>query len=250
LWKNQKGGAFLFRFLKSIKKETYGKVAAIVVAAGNGSRMGGEIPKQFMELAGRPVLAHTLRALQDTPSVSEIITVTKEQDILMVYDLLKEYEITKGTAVVPGGETRQQSVKCGLKIASGADFILIHDGARPCVLPQQVERTIAAAAQFGGAVLGCPVTDTLKQVNQQGMVVGTVDRSSLWQAQTPQVFRADVIRAAYENPQREDTTDDCALVEQMGAAVVMVEGTSDNIKITTPADLAIAEAILCGEEIT
>jgi len=238
----------MFNFFKKNETPKTHKVSAIVVAAGQSSRMGTEASKQFIEILGKPVLAYSLEALQNSPSIDEIIVVTREIDILIVSDIIREYGIKKATNIIVGGETRQQSVQNGLNEITDAEIIVIHDGARPCVLPQHIEETILAAQACGAAALGFPASDTLKTVNSEGVIIGTVERNGVWQIQTPQVFKNDIIRKAYENADENGmtATDDCALVEKLGVLVSVVCGASSNIKITTQDDVYIARGIIEG----
>ncbi len=223
------------------------KVSAIVAAAGDGLRMNIQKSKQVVEICGKPVIAHSLLALQSSDYIGEIIIVTRECDILLISDIVKAFDVSKVTHIVKGGKTRTESVKNGLDIAK-YDYVAIHDGARPCVRPEHIDKTIEDAIKTGAAALGCPVIDTLKRVDEQNIITQTVDRSALWQIQTPQVFKKDLILKAYENQDTTGATDDCMLVESAGAKVTMTEGERSNIKITYPSDIALAEAILKGSE--
>jgi 2-C-methyl-D-erythritol 4-phosphate cytidylyltransferase len=235
----------MFNFMK--KHSDGERVTAIVAAAGQSTRMNSE-NKQFADILGRPVLYYSLRALQDAPSIDEIYIVARECDILSVGDLIRAYGISKAVSVIAGGQTRRQSVRIGLDAVGACDLIAIHDGARPCILPAHIERVVAAAARWGAAALGCPVSDTLKRTDGDGCVTETVDRERLWRIQTPQVFRSGIIRNAHEAASGLEATDDCALVEAAGGTVRVVAGDSANIKITTPDDLALARAVLRERE--
>lgn len=226
-------------------KDTSVKTIAIIVAAGSSSRMN-YVNKQFVDILDKPVLAHTLEAFQNALLVNEIIVVSKEQDILAVSDIIKAYNITKSTSVVPGGETRAQSVKAGIDSCADCDFIAIHDGARPCVLPEHIDKTVSYAINQGAAALGCRVFDTLKTVSDDLYITGTADREGIWQIQTPQVFKSEIIKEAYEYALINgiEATDDCGLVEQIRIKVVAVEGSRTNIKITLYDDISLAEAII------
>ncbi len=221
------------------------KTAAIIVAAGQSTRMNGQ-SKQFAELLGKPVLAYALEAFEQSPSVDEIYVVCREHDILLVSDIVGHFGITKAVSILPGGATRCESVRCGLDAAGGCDFIAIHDGARPCILPEHIDAAVAAAQQCGAAALGVPVADTLKAVGEDGVITGTLDRQGVWQIQTPQVFAGELIRSAHQNALEKhiEATDDCLLAEAVGARVLVVEGSPDNIKITRPDDLLLASGIL------
>lgn len=216
---------------------------AIVLAAGSGRRMGTEVPKQFLELAGRPVLAWALDAFERASRVDRVVLVAPPD---MVDDCRARFgpAFAKVMAVVPGGATRQASVGCGLR-AVGEDVVVIavHDGARAFVTPEDIDAVIAAAQMHGAAVLGTPVTDTVKRVDGE-RVVETLDRVALRCVQTPQAFRAAVIRRAHAAAGDFVGTDDTALVERIGEPVVVVSGRMDNVKVTVPGDLALGLSIL------
>jgi 2-C-methyl-D-erythritol 4-phosphate cytidylyltransferase len=204
------------------------------------------IDKVLAPLGELPVLVHTLYAFQDCEAVEEIVVVTREDLLLEVSRLCKEYDFDKVRKVVIGGTERGNSVQAGLQEASpDVDLIAIHDGARPLVSQEILTQTIQRAAETGAAVPAIPVTDTIKQA-ENGVTVGTVDRENLWAVQTPQVFEVGLIRAATEKALRdgEALTDDCASVERLGMKVSLTAGSKENIKITTPFDLVLGEAIL------
>lgn len=229
----------MFGFLKKNKIKT----SAIVVAAGNSTRMGKNVNKIFLNIFSKPVLYYSLKALQQTSYVNEIIVVAREEDITAVTALAKKYKIRKLTSVVKGGETRHDSVKNGLDEVKDADYILIHDGARPCITSNEINITLEFAKKYDAAALGCKVVDTVKTVDENGFITGTVDRSALWNIQTPQIFKADIIKEAYELPD-DGATDDCMVAEKTGTKIYMVEGSMSNIKITTKDDVYLAMAIL------
>lgn len=233
--------------MKLFSADKKGKVSAIVPAAGNSSRMGSGRNKQFLELCGKPLIAHSLLALENSPYIGEIIIVTRETDILMMSDISKEFGITKVTNIIKGGETRTESVKNGLLHAQ-YEYVAIHDGARPCVKTDLIGKTVARAFETGAAALGCRVADTLKRVGANDVISETVDRENLWQIQTPQVFKRDLLLNAYENGNTDGATDDCMLLESIGASVAMVEGDKSNIKVTFKEDAELAEAILKRRE--
>lgn len=214
------------------------RVSAIIVAAGNGTRMGAGKNKVFLELFGKTVLEHTVSVFESCPSVSEIVVVTNE--IQEAEKVLSGYK--KVNAIVMGGKVRGDSVKNGL-LASTGDIACIHDGARALILPEDVEKVISAAKEFGAAALGVKCKDTLKQADENGFIAGTLDREFVYNIQTPQVFNLTEIKQMYEDC-RESFTDDCALAEKYGKPVKIVDGSYDNIKITTPDDLELAEKIL------
>ena len=222
-------------------------VAAIVVAAGNSTRMG--VPKQLSPLRGIPVIGRTLLALEESRMVDEIIVVTREEDMLQVYDICKAYTITKATKILKGGATRQESVARGVRVAKeDTAYFAIHDGARPLVTPAVINRVIEAAISCGAAAAAVRVKDTIKQSDENGFIIGTPDRQRLWQVQTPQVFERRLYLQALQQAEREnaDYTDDCQLVEHVGHPVRLCEADYANIKITTPEDVAYAEGILRG----
>lgn len=219
--------------------------SVIIVSAGSSSRMNG-VDKQLAGICGIPVVVRSMLAFEKCESVLEIIVVTKEESIQIIKDLAAEYNISKLAAVTAGGKTRQESVINGVrKISEKTQMIAVHDGARPLVAPENIEKTIADARVFNGAVLGVPVKDTIKTVSD-GLITDTPPRSSLYITQTPQVFKRSVYMRGIEFAMRNylDFTDDCQLAEAIGVKVCMTTGDYKNIKITTPEDIAIAEAIL------
>ncbi len=216
------------------------KTTAVIAAAGRGVRMGAAGNKVFLPVLGRPMLAYTLDTFLQCDFVDEIIIITRQ------CDLEQCRKISAGRArVLPGGETRQESVWTGLQAASG-ELVLIHDGARALVTPEIIRGTWEAAQRTGAAAVGVGCKDTLKAVDADGWIANTIDRDAVWQVQTPQAFRLDVIRAAHQQAiaQGFSATDDCALAERCGIPVKMVMGSYENIKLTTPEDLAVAEQIL------
>ncbi len=220
-------------------------VSAVIVSAGNSTRMGG-INKQFLDINGIPVLVHTLMVFQNAGSIDEIVVVTRESDIDDVKILAKQYGINKIATVVKGGETRQISVLNGVSSTSEkADFVAIHDGARPLVTEKVINETLSQAIKFGAAATGVKVKDTVKQVNGDNDIVATPDRAYLRFIQTPQIFNKSLYLDAVnvvENSR--DFTDDCILIEAYGKTVKFVDGDYENIKITTPEDVEIAENYL------
>ncbi len=225
--------------------------AVIIPAAGSGRRMGLSIPKQFQEVAGVPLLVHTVKAFQAVPAVQEIILVVPPAHIDFVRDLLIKYRLLQVSAVVPGGARRQDSVKAGLHAVSAEiEVVIVHDGARPLVSPGLISACIAAAHEHGAAMVAVPVKDTLKAVTNEGWVEKTVDRTGLWQAQTPQAVRADLLREAFRFA--DDTgfsgTDEASLLEHLGHPVRVVSGAETNIKVTRPDDLQMVRALLGSKE--
>ena len=220
---------------------------AIIAAAGQGSRMGGKRAKQYLELAGTPIIIHTLQAFEACEAIQEIILVLPEADVSDFSVLAQSYKCAKVRAVVPGGATRASSVWHGLKAVTpnDSDIVVVHDGSRPLVTTTEITQTIRAAEVSGAAILVAPIVDTVKET-RDGSVVRTISRAHLRRALTPQCFRHSILRRAYEQVDVLDPTltDESALVERLGVAVSVVEGSSRNIKITRPEDLLIAEAFL------
>ena len=224
------------------------KITAIVLAAGTGRRMNSAVAKQYMSLAGKPVLYYALKAFEES-NVTDIVLVTGADEISYCKDeIVDKYEIKKVSAIVAGGKERYHSVYNGLQAATGADYILIHDGARPLVDADIIARSIEEVKRGGACVVGMPVKDTIKVVNTDGFAKETPDRSTLWQVQTPQSFSYALILDAYEKmivSGDNTVTDDAMVVERMtGQKVRVIEGSYQNIKITTPEDLLVAEAYL------
>lgn len=221
--------------------------SAIVVSAGNSTRMSG-VNKQFLPLGNSTVIGMSLTALQNCPSIKEIVVVTKLEDISKVKNIADSLNIFKLKSIVIGGNTRQESVLNGLKeISSDTTLISIHDGARPLVTPTDIESCIGNARIYGGATLGVPVKDTIKVV-ENGLITDTPNRSMLYITQTPQTFKKDIYfkGVEYANKKHLNFTDDCQLVESIGVKVFMTIGHYSNIKITTPEDIQLAETLLKG----
>lgn len=217
-------------------------VGAIIVAAGRGERMRG-IDKIFAPLCGISVLERITRTINGSPCVDRLVIVLAQDNVMRGKQLLKDKNFTKLAEVAPGGPRRQDSVEAGLKNLDSCKWVIIHDGARPLLAPELISDGLEAAQESGAAVAAVPVTDTIKLADDGGYVKETLPRPRLWAVQTPQVFRFDIISKAYEKT-APDVTDDAALVEATGTRIKLYMGTYDNIKITTPADLALAE-ILC-----
>ena len=219
------------------------RCGAVIVAAGSASRMGG-IDKILADLKGRPVIVHTVAAFQTCPAISEIVVVTTADKLERIMDLCRDFDKLK--AVVVGGSSRPESVTNGLNALSPkVKLAAIHDGARPLVTWEVIDRTVRAANTYGAAAPGVPVKDTVKVV-AGGTVKSTPDRSTLRAVQTPQVVDIDLLRGALKKAGDDGVsiTDDCSAVEYMGMSVKMVQGDERNIKITTPLDLRVAKAIL------
>jgi 2-C-methyl-D-erythritol 4-phosphate cytidylyltransferase len=220
---------------------------AIIAAAGTGYRMASDRPKQFLELAGTPIIFHTLKPFELCDSIHEVIVVLPAEESAEFLAQAGKRGIRKLTRVVPGGATRADSVKRGLQAirSATAEIVAVHDGVRPFVTVDEIENTVEAARRDGAAILVAPATDTIKLV-ENGMIVKTLDRSGLRQALTPQCFRYDLLRQAYEHADVRDAsvTDESVLVERLGHPVTIVEGSARNIKITTPYDLLVAGLLL------
>lgn len=222
------------------------KHTILIVAGGRGTRMGGPQPKQFLELAGRPVLMHTLEAFDRWDASARLIVVLPEDQIDTWKRLCEAHVFGRIHRVVAGGETRFHSVRNGLGAVASDGLIAVHDGVRPLVAPSVIAACFAAAADGGAAVPVVPVVESVREVDADG---GSrpVDRTRLRVVQTPQVFRADVLRAAYCLPYDPRFTDDASVVEASGVAVRLVPGNRENIKLTTPMDLLLAEQLMRRE---
>ena len=222
------------------------ETVALVVAAGRGQRFGGPLPKQYAELAGRPVLGHSLARLAAHPRIGRVVAVIHPDDRALYDRAAAGLALPKPAA---GGPSRQDSARLGLEslaaLAPGA--VLIHDGARPFVGAAVIDRVLDALGASAGAIAALPVTDTLKR-GADGRITGTVERAGLWRAQTPQGFRFAEILAAHQKSAGRELTDDAAVAERAGLSVALVEGAPENIKITTQDDLARAECWLAGEQ--
>lgn len=221
--------------------------SAIIVSAGKGSRMNSKVNKQFLNILNKPLLAYTLEAFEACDCVDEIIVVTREEEIVLCTEMVDRYGFCKVSKVIQGGEERQDSVRRGINEVSGqAQVIAIHDGARPLVLPEHIKVCIKEASESFAAALGVKVKDTIKLVDKNLYITKTPEREKLWAVQTPQAFDAGLIFNAHKTAEEEgiSATDDCALVEYIGARVKIIEGSYENIKVTTPEDIVIAEAIL------
>jgi len=221
------------------------EVGVIIVAAGEGKRIGSKIPKPFIEIGGVPILTLTLRPFQLIETVKEIVVVVKKDWVSYTREeVVKRFCITKVSKIIGGGERRQDSVKNGLDVVEG-DIIAIHDGARPFILPQFLSSIIEECKKSGAVIPAIPVNETLKKV-EKGFVRETIDRREIYRVQTPQVFRSNIIRSAYRQASQDGYygTDDASLVERVGIRVKVITGLYSNIKITTREDLIYAETIL------
>ncbi len=219
---------------------------AVVPAAGLGKRLGARLRKPFFRLAGRPILAWTLKALEAAPGLGEIVVVAHRKDLKAVSAMIQGLKLTCPVKIVAGGNTRMESVFKGLKsLSPKIRWVAVHDGARPLVTPELIQRTLRAARRSGAAIAAVPAVPTIKEVKGQ-WVTATLDRSRLWEIQTPQVFRRDLLERAHERGRANgsEATDDATLVERMGCRVRIVPGSVRNIKITTAEDLLVAGTLL------
>ena len=222
---------------------------AIVLAAGQGKRMHSKIQKQFMELDGMPVLCYSLRCFQESPLIQDIILVTGEDALSYCKEeIVKKYGFTKVSNVIAGGKERYDSVYAGLCACKDCRYVLIHDGARPFITEEIIERGLEKVKETGACVVGMPSKDTIKLSDAEGYVKETPDRKCVWTIQTPQIFSYALIREAHDSIRKKDMskiTDDAMVIEhETGVKVALAEGSYQNIKITTPEDLYIAEAFL------
>ena len=222
-------------------------VSVIIAAAGMSNRMGSKINKQFIAIDNKPILAHTLEKFEESKYIDEIILVSKEEEVEYCRkEIVKKYGFKKVTNIVRGGKERQDSIYNGLlALNENTDIVLTHDGARPFVRKEHIKDGIIGVIEHGACVIGVPVKDTIKVINDKEVVHHTPKRSLLWAAQTPQCFWANLIKKGYEYAMNEGivATDDSSLVEKMGYDIKMIMGSYDNIKITTPEDLIIAESL-------
>ncbi len=219
-----------------------GKVGAVIAAAGSSSRMGG-VDKTFAPILGLPLVVHTMDRFELSPLVHQIVLVLSKDSVDLGKQMVQQRGYTKVTSVCAGGRRRQDSVRFGLEQLTACEWVMVHDGARPCLDDAMLQRGLEAAAESGSAVAGVPVKDTIKVVSMDQTVQETPDRSLLWAAQTPQVFRyRTLLDSHYACTQ--DFTDDAAMVESMGYRVKMFLGAYENIKVTTADDLIIVEAFL------
>ncbi|MFH0799483.1 MAG: 2-C-methyl-D-erythritol 4-phosphate cytidylyltransferase [Pseudomonadota bacterium] len=224
------------------------KIAAIIAAAGIGRRMGGGLPKQYLEIGGRPIICHTLDRFREAKGIGEVIVVVEPgREAAFREEILKAGGYPSTWRATAGGKLRQESVANGLALVpSDCDVVLVHDGVRPFVTAEHIERAALVAARDGACIIASPIRETVKRVGADGMIQETVDREHLWGAQTPQGFLTSILKDAVAAALRDGFvgTDEASLVERMGAKVTAIDGDARNIKITTPSDLAMAEGIL------
>jgi 2-C-methyl-D-erythritol 4-phosphate cytidylyltransferase len=224
---------------------------AVILAAGASTRMNLPIGKQFFPILGMPSVARTISAFEKADEIGSIVIVCREDDFEQMKIIARGIGAKKIAAVVPGGETRQQSAAAGLTaVPKDAEFVAVHDGARPLVRPEEIDACVADAREYGASALAVPVKDTIKITDEAGFVASTPERSYLWAVQTPQVFRRSDYEAAMRGALGEnaDYTDDCQLLEHAGVKVHLCRGSYENIKLTTQDDIVAAEAILRRRE--
>ena len=226
------------------------KNVAIVLAAGQGKRRNSKVQKQYLLLKGKPILYYTLNAFEKSPLISEIVLVTGKDEIEYCQkEIVEKYGFEKVRKITAGGKERYHSVYEGIKVIEDADYVFIHDGARPFVDEVIIERVCENVQEYKACVVGMPVKDTIKIADEEGFAAQTPDRRKVWQVQTPQTFEYELIRTAYEKllaEEPEGITDDAMVVETMTEhKVKLVEGSYRNIKITTPEDLDIAAVFCC-----
>jgi len=227
-------------------------VSVIIAAAGMSNRMGSKINKQFISIDNKPILAHTLEKFEKCKYIDEIIVVSKEEEVEYCRkQIVKKYGFKKVTNIVRGGKERQDSVYNGiLALNERTDIVLTHDGARPFVKLESIEEGVRGVVEYGACVIGVPVKDTIKVITQSNEVHHTPKRDLLWAAQSPQCFWVQLLKEGYEMASEEGIigTDDSSLVEKIGQPIKMIMGSYDNIKITTPEDLIIADSFLKDRE--
>lgn len=220
------------------------KAMAIIPAAGLGKRFGAK--KQFLLLEGKPILIHTLEAFERSPGIEAVCVAVPEAEIASVREMIAQYALKKPIQVVAGGRERQDSVRLGFEVIPACDIVVIHDGVRPLVTPEVIEKTIQGALEFGGCVAALPVKETTKRVSAEGFIQETVDRNDLWSVQTPQAFRYEIFKKAVQTSVQDGFlgTDEAMLVERITQKIKVVAGDPVNIKITSPEDLGVAESLL------
>ncbi len=229
-------------------RPAYGRVAAIIPAAGEGRRMGGAVPKQFLQIGGREILARTLAVFEACVAIDDVwVVVAAEQCALCQSTIVERYGLRKVRGVVAGGTTRQESVWHGLQqVVQAVGLVVVHDGVRPFVTELLLQQTLDHANRFGAAIAAVPLKDTLKRVSAAGTVEATVPREHLWRVQTPQAFQHALLRRAFQHAWQQglQATDEAGLVEALGNAVRIVPSYEHNVKITTPDDLVFCEMFL------
>ncbi len=229
-----------------------GKLTALIPAAGQGKRMKSKLSKQFILLQGMPIIAHTLKVFQAALEIDDIVLICPPgEEESYQKEIICNYEITKPTVIVSGGQERQESVYYGLlKVTGESTHVIIHDGARPLVTADLISRVAEEVKIKDAVVVGVPVKDTIKRTDAGGYIIDTLQRERLWHIQTPQAFALNLIKQAHEQAKAVGFygTDDAALVERIGFPVKIIPGSYENIKITSPEDILVAEMILCRRE--
>jgi len=224
------------------------KVVALIAAAGLGKRMNAKISKPFIPIFGKPIIAYTLEKFEQCKFIEKIyLIVNRKEKDLYLKNIILRYNFTKVQGLIEGGKTRQDSVYNGLKaLDADTDIVVIHDGARPLIEKTLIQDSIKTAQKYGAAILVIPIKDTIKKSQKYMFINGTLDREQIWRAQTPQSFKYDIILSAYKKAYQDKfwATDDAAIVERYGHKVKMIIGSEENIKITTPFDIIIAENFL------
>ena len=224
------------------------KIVALILAAGRGKRMGTAKNKSYLLLAGKPIVYHTLFEFERSPLIDEIVLIVGNDEVEHARSsIVDAFQFTKVSTIVVGGLKRQDSVLAGLRAIKGdSEVVMVHDGVRPFISQALLQKTGQAMEASGAAIVAVPVKDTIKTVSPQREVLTTLDRSTLWAIQTPQAFRRDILEKAFEKAIDDGfyATDDASLVERIGVTVRVVDGSYENIKITTPEDLVLGEAIL------
>ncbi len=224
------------------------KVFAVIPAAGSGTRLGGKVKKQFLPLKGKPIIIHTLQRFEHCPDVDEIVVAVPESDVVEIEELLSKYRIHKVSKAISGGLKRQDSVFNALRLITpgDSDIILVHDAVRPFIDSKKISQVIKACKEFDAAVVAVQPKDTIRRSTGGGFFDQTVDRTALWLVQTPQAFKAKLLIRAFDKARKDKfySTDEAALVERLGTKARIVEGSYDNIKITTQEDLELGALIL------
>lgn len=243
----------LLEKLSLVKSRQHLFCSAIILAAGKGRRMESNVNKVYIDLLGKKTIVRTLEPFQQSPLIDEIILVVGENDITYCgFEVIDKLVLAKVKEVVVGGVSRQESVYNGLmSVSEDAGLVLIHDGARPLVTEEILERSIQGALEYGAVTTGVRVKDTIKVVDNEGFVRSTPDRRTLWAIQTPQVFKRNIIFEAHKLGRESgiEATDDAMLVENLGHRLKIIEGSYENIKLTTPEDVIIARAIINDREV-
>jgi len=234
----------LYNQVVSLKTKSQQKVGAVIAAAGSSQRMGG-VDKVSASIGGRPVLARVIDVFHQCEPIGQIVIVAAEKNIEWCHQMVAEQEWSKVTDICPGGKRRQDSVAVGLRRLKDCHWVVIHDGVRPLLTEDLIHRGLAEAKETGAAAAAVPITDTIKLADNNRLVQQTQPRHNLWAVQTPQVFRFDIIDKAYRQT-KGGATDDASLVEKLGYRVKLYMGSYENIKITTPEDLIMAE-VLCNK---